>query len=540
MAEKITAQQAATELLRRRRARQSLVAFSQAITIPGAPMSDDPDEWLFKPIETSVAHHHRVVMEAVQRCIETDSGRLLIFAPPGSAKSTYVSVVTPPWAMARQPGYKVILTSYAATPAERQSKRCRAICGTQDYASIWPEPVRLRSGSTAVNEWELSNDSGLLAAGIMGAVTSARADLLIIDDPVAGREEADSETIRNKTRQAYDDDLMTRLKPKASVILIQTRWHMDDLAGSILPEDYKGQSGPVLGRDGQVWEVLNIPAQAEHADDPLGRDVGEYLWREWFDDRHWANYQGNARTWASLYQQRPQPDNGGQFERDWIQWYDEHELPKRLRKYGASDMAVTEKSLKTNPDFSEHGVWGLDEDGHLWGLDWWHGQKAPDVTINAQCDLIKEHKPIEWFDEAGVIRRAVEPLRNKIMAERNAFVTMTYLTSSQDKIARLASFRGRSSARTVHLPRNQPWAKRLADQLCAFPFARYDDAVDVCGNIGRALDEMANAEKAPAGAKRHTDRDRKPEAPKPFTEEWHNTIEKRERQDKDEDARYYR
>lgn len=528
---KITQAQAARELLRRRRARESLVGFSQAITIPGAPMSDDPDEWLFQPIETAVADHHRLIMEAVQRCLETDSGRLMVFAPPGSAKSTYVSVVAPPWAMGRWPGYKVILTSYAATPAERQSKRCRSIVGSPEYAAIWPERVMLKGGSSAVNEWELTNDSGLLAAGILGAVTSARADVLIIDDPVAGREEADSETIRRKTRQAYDDDLMTRLKPRASVIIIQTRWHQDDLAGGILPEDYDGRSGPVLCRDGQVWEVLNIPAKCERADDPLGRKVGEYLWPEWFDARHWANYESKPRTWSSLYQQRPTPDSGGQFEREWFQWYDEKDVPPNLRIYGASDKAVTKKALDTHPDFSEHGIFGVDAKGDLWVRDWWFDQQAPDKVIDAMLALCRQWKPLAWYDEGGVIRNALEPLIKRMMREQKTFVAMEFLTSAADKVARVASFRGRASAGTIRLPRNKPWALRLVEQLCAFPMGRYDDAVDVCGNIGRALDQMADAlppkpEEAPA--------------PKPFTEAWFAARDKMDQPDEQTAARFYR
>ena len=506
----MTPQTAARELLRRRRARESLVSFSQAITIPGAPVSEDPDEWLFKPIESTVAKHHLITMEAIQRCIETDSGRLMIFEPPGSAKSTYASVVAPAWAMARKNGYKVILTSYAATPAERQSKRCRAIAGSPEYASIWPEQITIKAGSSSVSEWDLSNDSGLLAAGILGAVTSARADLLIIDDPVAGREEADSETMRRKTRQAYDDDLMTRLKPRASVIIIQTRWHEDDLAGGILPEKYDGQSGLIQCRDGQVWEVLNIPAKAEREDDPVGRAYGEYLWPEWFDVRHWQNYEGNVRTWASLYQQRPTPDTGGQFEREWFKWYDKGEEPKNLRNFGASDFAVTKKTMGAHPDFTEHGIASLDEDGDLWFRDWWYGQEAPDKTVMAFCGLVRQWKPAQWFDEAGVIRNAVEPLKNKMMTEEKAFVHIEYLSSSQDKIARVASFRGRASAGKVHLPR-EPWAYRLVDQLCAFPMGRYDDAVDVCGNIGRGLDDMTNARPEPRKKRTLTE---------PFTEDW--------------------
>ena len=510
----ITPQEAATELLRRRRARRSLVDFSQSIAIPGAPVSDEPDNWLFKPIETAVALHHRVVMEAIQRCIETDSGRLMIFAPPGSAKSTYASVVTPPWAMARQPGYKVILSSYAATPAERQSKRARSIVGTKDYAALWPDGVMLKSGSSAVNEWELTNDSGLLAVGILGAVTSARADLLIIDDPVAGREEAESETIRRKTKQAYDDDLLTRLKPRASVILIQTRWHEDDLAGSILPEDYDGRSGPVVGRDGQVWEILNIQAKSERKDDPLGRKVGEYLWPEWFDARHWANFEGNARTWSSLYQQRPAPDTGGQFEREWFGWYDE--APKNLRVYGASDYAVTELTLDTNPDFTEHGVFGVDVDANIYVLDWWSGQKSADVTIGAFVALGKQWSPSGWFDEGGVIRRAVEPLMKRIMQEMGKWIAVDYLPSVGDKVARVASIRGRASAGKILFPRNRSWVPRVIDQLCSFPFGRFDDAVDVLGNLGRGLDVMQNARKPAA-------KDGPP--PEPFTDPWYKALE---------------
>lgn len=483
---------------------------------------------MFRPIETTVAHHHRVIMDEIQRCIETDSGRLLIFAPPGAAKSTYASVVTPPWAMARYPGYKVILSSYAATPAERQSKRARSIVGSPEFVSIWPDRVMLKPGSSAVNEWELTNESGLLAVGILGAVTSARADLLIIDDPVAGREEADSETIRKKTRQAYDDDLLTRLKPRASIIVIQTRWHMDDLAGTILPEDYDGRSGDVIGRDGQVWRVLNIQAKAERHDDPVGRSLGEYLWPEWFDARHWANYEGNARTWASLYQQRPTPDSGGQFERDWFQWYDE--APKGLRIYGASDYAVTKKTLETNPDFTEHGVFGIDHQGDIYVLDWDYSQEPPDKTIAKWLAMVRQWTPAQWFDEAGVIRRAIEPLKTRMMREAQVFAAVDYLPSVADKIARVAGFRGRASARTVFLPRGRAWASRLLDQLCSFPFARYDDAVDVCGIFGRALDSMQNA---------HPDPQKK--APLvPFTEAWHAARDRQDMESRQEAEDYYR
>ena len=483
------------------------------MTIPGAPLSDDPDEWLFEPIGSHLAAHHRLILEACQSCIEKPMGRLMLFLPPGSAKSTYATVLTPPWAMGRNAGTKVIVSSYASTPAERASKRARAIVGSAEYVALWPDRAALRSGSKAVNEWELTNDSSLLAVGILGAVTSARADVLIIDDPVAGRDEANSPTIRKKTREAYDDDLLTRLKPGGSVILIQTRWHPEDLAGSILPEDYNGESGAIRCRDGMDWEVLCLPAKAERSDDPLGRKVGEYLWPEWFPPEHWRQYEANPRTWAALYQQRPRPETGNQFEADWFQWYDEIDVPKNLRLYGASDYAVTKKTLDNNPDFTEHGVWGVDDQGNLWARDWWFGQEASDVTIKAELALQRRWKMACTYGESGVIENAIGPLRKRLMRESKTFVMREWLPSVTDKVSRVAGFRARAHAGTVYLPRGKAWANRLIDQLVAFTGlpGGQDDAVDVCGLIGRALDQVRDAQK-PSVERRA--------AVKPYSRQW--------------------
>lgn len=504
---------AAAELLRRRRARADLTAFAQAVPIPGAPLSDEPDEWVCQPIGASLAAHHRLILAACQRAIEKPMGRLMLFLPPGSAKSTYASVVTPAWAMGRKPGCKVIVTSYAATPAERCSKRTRAIAGSAEFVSIWPDRTTIKAGSASVSEWELTNDSSLLAAGILGAITSARADLLIIDDPVAGREEANSLTVRKKTREAYDDDLVTRLKPGGSIILIQTRWHPEDLAGSILPEDYDGQSGLIQCRDGLEWEVICLPAKAERTDDPLGRKPGEYLWPEWFPQEHWAQYEANPRTWAALYQQRPRPEDGNQFEAEWFKWYDPDELPANLRIYGASDYAVTKKTLENDPDSTEHGVFGVDESGDLWLLDWWYGQEPSDVTIKAELALARRWKPQMTYGEKGVIENAIGPLRKRLMRETKTFVMREWLPSVTDKVSRVAGFRARAHAGTVHLPRGKAWANRLVDQLVAFTglAGGKDDGVDVCGLIGRALDQMRDA---------HTPSVERRGPIKPYTRQW--------------------
>lgn len=344
----LTPAQAAIEKLRRQRAVKSLAEYSQTLDIPGVPIFGESDEdpldsvedgekqiieakpTLYTPIEQRVALHHLVMMMAIQKCIETPRGRLMIFAPPGSAKSTYGSVVATSWAMGRKRNQQIILGSYATGIAAKQSRKVRAIVKQPLYTSIWDSQPRLLEDQRAVDDWQLTNGSGMMAAGLLAGITGNRADGFVIDDPVANREQADSASICEKIYQEYIDTVMTRAKPKMWCLLIQTRWSEQDLAGSILPENYEGESGRIHCRDGQTWDVLCIPAKAERADDPLGRAVGEYLWPEWFGKDHWATWEKNPRaqrTWNALFQQRPAPLAGIHFHKDFFRLYDP-DLPR--------------------------------------------------------------------------------------------------------------------------------------------------------------------------------------------------------------------
>lgn len=514
----ITPEQAAAELLRRRRARESLVEYARSIDIPGAPVSPDPEEEVFKSVESSLARHHIVTLEAIQRCMTTPRGRLIIMEPPGSAKSTYASVVGVAWYLSKFPGHEVIITGYGDDLPKKHSRRVRQIIKDPKARAIWPDKPNVAGGNAAIEQWALTNGSGLLAAGILSGITGNRANGVVIDDPVKGREAADSDVIRNRTEEEYRDSVKTRLKPNGWIILIQTRWHEDDLAGRILPEDYDGRSGPVLCRDGQVWEVLNIPAKCERDDDPVGRKPGEYLWPEWFPETHWQQFENDPRgqrTWNALYQQRPTAGDGIEFQRDWFRPYDPDAepgtpggRPKYLTVYGASDFASKEDRAA---DFTEHGVVGVDHLGEFWLLDWWYGQLSSDKYITAWIALVRRWRPRKWWDEGNVIGHAIAPARNKAMRESHVFVATEQLPSIKNKALKLASFQARAAAGMVHYPTRRPWATRLIDQLCAFPAGRYDDAADVCGLFGRGVDKMQNA---------HVDSRETQKRLIPFTAEW--------------------
>jgi predicted phage terminase large subunit-like protein len=506
--------EAARELLRRARARDSLHSFALSVDIPLSPnRAMMLDEDLLGPAASLMAGHHALIIDTVQRALTTRNGRAIIMAPPGSAKSSYTSVVAPPWMMARSPGYQMILASYGGELAEKMSRRQMMIAGQQAFKDFYPYDVSITKD--AAKNWAMANGSELMACGILGGVTGNRADALIIDDPVAGREEADSEATRKKVMDAYQDDLLTRLKRDGSVILMMTRWHEQDLAGEILPENYKGESGRILCRDGMLWDVVNLPAKCERPDDPLKRKPGEYLWPEWFPPDHWQKFENApgplaARRWASLYQQNPTPQGAGSFLREHFEPYmynDDRELPPRLGLVGASDFAVTAEG----GDFTEHGVFGMDANGDLWALDWWSGQKTTDVTIEAMLDLALKYRTPMWFNEGGVIDKSVKPAINRRMRERRVIMDVRSIPSMSDKVSKCMSFQARAASGKVHFPRHKAWTERVVGQLLSLPAGRYDDAADVCGLVGRAVDQYHPAQPAPPP---------RAEGIKPFTAAW--------------------
>ena len=473
------------ELLRRRRARTNLIEYARYIEVPGAPLTEAEDEERFKPVETVVAKHHKLILDATQRCIARQNGRSMLFLPPGSAKSTYATIVAPTHAMGVTSGFKVIGVSYGSDLARKFGRRMRSIVRQDAYRLLFNTALSSESG--AADEWALENDSEYMGGGILSGITGNRADFITVDDPIKGRQDADSDVIRKRTIEAYQDDVLTRLKPGGSLMLTQTRWHEEDLAGSILPEGYDGRSGMIECRDGNVWEVICIPAQAERLDDPLGRRVGEYLWPEWFPEDHWKPFKRISRTWSALYQQRPAPEEGDYFKSDWLRPYTKAPDRKTLRVYGGSDYAVTEDG----GDYTVHAVVGVDPEDRMYLLDLWREQAASDVWVEAFCDLVVEHNPIGWAEEMGQIKSGVGPFLTKQQRARKAYVFREQFPTRGDKAIRAQSMRGRMALDGLYVPINAPWYPAFRSELMSFPAGKNDDQVDAIGLIGQLLDKMS-------------------------------------------------
>ena len=773
--------EAAKELLIRRRARSDILAYANAIEVPGKPASEDPDTEFFEPIETTMAHHHRFLLSKLDEVANTRHGRMMIFMPPGSAKSTYASVVFPSKFLGATEGRRLIFASYGDDLARKMGRRVRSIIKQPRYRGIFN--TALTSESSAAQEFSLTNGSEYMSCGILGGVTGNRAHGIIIDDPIKGREQANSETIRNKCFDAYEDDLKTRLIPGGFIVIIQcmvgdtrvllsngsekelrkikvgdevatyedgkvtsskvlnwmdqgsdniftvktisrtvkanerhpflvqsktgelqwvrlrdlkpgdllvslkdaknpqgqlqdrenaelakqkigitskilnlkdkirdiggnakvklaslmnapvlstvlgcaksimgsiigltlerkertskksgkdisstdmgslwinimislisktayapfvdnlqqekihdytgeisyasttattaerlevyfattatsqldtqklgksplqllnisdftveeviaidpagkevvydiqvertenfvanglvvsnTRWHEDDLSGRILPEGWNGESGRILCKDGNYWEVVCLAAKCESANDPLGRPIGEYLWREWFDDRHWAQFEQNPRTWAALFQQRPAPLEGDLFRPDQIKVIDA--LPAGDIKWCRGwDLAST-----TDGDYTAGGKLGRLPDGRFVIADMVRIRVGPDQRDAAMVNTA-------GLDGKGVrISIPQDPGqagKTQVLYLTRALSGYTVKSSpeSGDKIVRAEPFAAQVNIGNVMMLKGD-FNTALINELRVFPNGTNDDQVD---SLSRAFSEI--------------------------------------------------
>ena len=413
--------------------------------------------------------------------------------PPGSAKSTYASVLFVAW-MA-QFGWTILAASHSVSLAERWGRRVRNLVAEHGPGVLG---CRLVGDNQAADNWSCDNGHEYRAAGSGTHIPGFRAKLGLIDDPVSGIEAADSELQRDKLWEWYINDFRPRLVPGARQICIQTRWHEDDLAGRLL------QHGN--------WHVLSLPALAED-NDPLGRSPGQPLWS---DDAYGFGAQlldrakdTPARTWSAQYQQRPAPEEGDYFKVAWLK-YAEPPPRERMQVYGASDYAVT----ADGGNYTVHLVVGLGPDGRMYLLDLWRKQSASDEWVEAFCDLVRKWKPIGWAEETGQIKSGVGPFLDQRSRQRQAYVAREqFPTRGGDKAIRAQSIRGRMAIDGLYMGERDPWVADLRSELLHFPAAKNDDQVDALGLLGQLLDKMVPGSKAKEPEKPKFN-DYKPRAPR--------------------------
>jgi predicted phage terminase large subunit-like protein len=417
--------------------------------------------------------HHDLIAEKLEAVVTGDVDRLMVNMPPRHGKSELASRRFPAFLLGVQPQVEIVVASYNADKAREFGYEVRDIVRSSEYQELFPG-VHLKEDSRAADRWNTDAGGSFRAVGIGTALTGRGADVLLIDDPIKDDEEADSAIRRERIWSWYSSVAYTRLSPGGRVVVIQTRWHEDDLTGRLLIEQAKG---------GDTWDILELPAIDSE---------GEALWPERYPLEHLERIKRVTlpRHWSALYQQRPAPDEGVYYKREWFRYWDTK--PAQLRIYGASDYAVTEGG----GDYTVHLVVGVDPDDNLYVLDLWRGQTSSDKWIGAWLDLAKQWKPLMWLEEQGQIIKSIGPFLDKRMREDKVYVRREQVASAADKATRSRSIQARTAMGKVYFPSKATWLAEFTQELLTFPAGRHDDMVDTLGLIGRMLDDMIPAARA--------------------------------------------
>lgn len=387
--------------------------------------------------------------------------RIIINAPPRHGKSELVSHWLPTWFIEHFPYKQIILTSYGGEFAGEWGKKVRDEFTMNKYCA-----GQLRTDSRAVESWMTVDGGGMKTAGVGGPITGRGADLAIIDDPHKNWEEAMSPVARERVIDWFNSTLYTRLEPNASILVIQTRWHENDLSGYLL----NSHSDP--------WELIRFPALAEGEDDILGRAQGEALCPERFSAERLNAIKivVGSHIFAGLYQQRPAPIMGGIVKRDWFKLYSE--LPNKIDEW-LQTWDLTFKATGTS--YAVGQVW-CRSGASVYLVD----------QVRGKMDFLEQLRQLTTFTRrwpqalTKVIEDAADAQAVKMTLD-GTVPGIVLVSAKGSKEARLAAVAGIIEAGNVFLPANAPWLNDFLDEVSTFPGTVNDDQVDA---MSLALDRL--------------------------------------------------
>lgn len=408
------------------------------------------------------------------RLAEQPDQRLIITMPPQEGKSLRVARDFIVWWLHRDADARIVVASYAQGLANRNGKAIRRLITSNPQLGL-----RIAADNGAAADWGIAGrHGGVYSVGIGGGLTGRPADVMVIDDPIKDRKEADSETFRQNVWDWWTDVASARLAPGAPVVVILTRWHEDDLAGRLLAD------AP------DQWRLLNIPAQADHHPeageiDPLGRQPGEFMasargrTHEQWEARKRA---AGPRTWASLYQGRPSPDTGDVFQRGWWRYY---ETPRWWQEPDGSYRVDTSAHLIQSWDMAFKDTKGSDYVvGSVWMRDRGRAvlldQVRARLTFSATVAALRRLSE-KWPQAHG---KLVEDKANGtavIDTLKDQIPGIIPVTPHESKYARAAAVSPFVEAGNVWLPDPSIALFDVAgyvEELAAFPAGAHDDQVD--------------------------------------------------------------
>jgi len=398
--------------------------------------------------------HHRILAKNLTMLEKGAQDRLMVLMPPRHGKSELASVRFPAWFLGRNPGRRVIATSYSARLAENFGRKVRDIVSDARFGLTF-KGVGLSLRSKAADRWETNMGGGYVAAGVGGSITGMGGDLLIVDDPFKNQEDADSKNYRDKVWDWYQSTLYTRIEKGGRILVILTRWHEDDLAGRL------------LASKAEKWEVVSFPAVAES--DEKFRKTGDPLWPEKYGNDSLARIRKavGARVWNALYQQRPAPEDGAVFKKSWFRMYDQPPVFDYMVQ--SWDMTF---SGGENSDYVVGQVWGVKGSGRYL-VD----------QVRGRMDFMKAIAELKKLSTQYPAAKAkyIEDKANGpavISALKNEIQGLIPVNPKGSKTSRALAVSPLLEAGNVFLKKNADFTEELMDEAALFPAGKNDDMVD--------------------------------------------------------------
>lgn len=433
------------------------------------------------------ALHHELMLREAQGALDGRTAVLLIAAPPGSAKSTYMSVLLPLFQLARNPRADVLILGAAQHLAARFSRRVRNLLQDPRFVAAAKANVGLSDDSQAADDFTTAAGGSCRAFGSGANILGNRADLIVLDDVVPSFEVAASETQLLKMHEWLQADVISRLKPTGVVVCVQQRLAYNDAFGFL--SRYFERAPSIVVRQ------LVLRAEAE-ADDPLGRQPGEVLWSSWYTPDAIARAKLSALRWATMYQQRPMVSTGEWVPADALVIDEQPPRMADMSVYGMSDFA-TGSGLAG--DFTVHAIVGValgaDRLKHLHILDIWRQRAGTPVAVDYMLHLAKRYGVRHWLCDADMIAKSLHGfIVEKARATGHDFRFELISLGGKNKEERASPLRAMLWERRVHA-QNKPWLAPLREEFAGFPVVTgsgVDDQIDALGLLPRFIDK-ANA-----------------------------------------------
>lgn len=411
---------------------------------------------LWKPYKYLVMLSH-----IIATMIGRGNGRLIVSLPPRFGKSWFISQYIPAWFLCNWPDKRVILTTYEANFAASWGRRVRNIIKSEGGQL----GVYLADDATASNNWMTLQEGGMMTAGMGGALTGKGYVLGIIDDPHKNWQEVQSQTIRDQMKDWFDSTFYTRAEPGASIIVLATRWHEDDLIGYLLRE-----------KQSDNWMYLRMPALAEDwnsEEDVLGRSVGQSLCPERYNEKALLKIKNSISpmVWAALFQQRPAPMEGTVFLRDNWKYY-------TISPHCHFILQSWDTASKKNLDaaYSVCQTWGVSEMGAIL-LDRWRARvEFPQLLQQSKIQYVKHQPNVVLIEDRDSGQALIQSL------QQNTIMPIIPVTPDMDKIIRAHAVSPMQASGRVWVPDptlpDNRWVADFIEEQAMFPNGQFRDDTD--------------------------------------------------------------